>query len=120
MRLQDRKEGAKIMISAFDFSNAKSMYLIPMGKLLDSAYEGRPFQKYFADEAGQYPPLPVVRYVIGVDSLDKNACAYCLTREVDGKIDVLLTKRMRNEAAFNEEVENLSKYFNAAIIKEVS
>ena len=52
-------------------------------------------------------------YAIGIDTYDKESLAYCLTRKVDGVIEILLLKTMKDEAAFEEEVNNLAKYFDA-------
>lgn len=57
-------------------------------------------------------------YYIGVDTYDKNALAYCLTRRLDGKTEIILLKTMASEKEFKEEVENISKYFNAKVLKE--
>lgn len=58
-------------------------------------------------------------YSIGVDTYDKKALAYCLCKTNDGKMEILLAKTMRVEKEFKQEVENLSKYFNATIYGEV-
>ena len=58
-------------------------------------------------------------YVIGVDTYDKDVLAYCFGRKVDGVFKIMLSKTMRDEKEFKQEVENLSKYFNATIYKEV-
>lgn len=58
------------------------------------------------------------RYVIGVDSYNKDALAYCLGKELDGSFEVLLAKTIRNKMRFEEEVQNLAKYFGADIISE--
>jgi len=57
-------------------------------------------------------------YVIGVDTYDKDALAYCLSRKVDGVIEILLCKTMRDEKEFKQEVESLSKYFNADVFRD--
>ena len=54
-------------------------------------------------------------YVIGVDTLDKDALAYCFGRKVDGVLEIMLSKTMRDEKEFKQEVENLAKYFNADV-----
>ena len=56
-------------------------------------------------------------YAIGVDTYDKNALAYCLSRKVDWVVEILLCKTMRDEAEFKQEVENLAKYFNADVFR---
>ena len=57
-------------------------------------------------------------YIIGVDTYDKDAIAYCLSRKVDGVFEMLLCKTMIDEKEFKQEVENLAKYFNAYIVKQ--
>lgn len=58
-------------------------------------------------------------YVIGVDTYDKRVNTYCLMRRrIDNSLEIILLKTIRNEKDFNTEVENLSKYFNADIIRE--
>jgi hypothetical protein len=54
-----------------------------------------------------------IEYVMGVDTYDKDALTYCLGRKVDGMFEIILTKTMRDEKEFKQEVENLIKYFNA-------
>lgn len=56
-------------------------------------------------------------YVIGVDTYDKDALAYCFGRKVDGVFEIMLAKTMRNENEFKQEVENLAKYFNADVFR---
>lgn len=53
-------------------------------------------------------------YFIGVDTEDK-ILAYCFGRIVDGVFEILLSKCMKNETEFNQEVDNLAKYFNANV-----
>lgn len=57
-------------------------------------------------------------YSIGVDTYDEKNLAYCLSRSVNGVVEILLCKTMKDKKPFEEEVENLSKYFNACVIKE--
>ena len=54
-------------------------------------------------------------YVMGVDTYDKDAFTYCFGRKVDGVFEIMLTKTMRDENEFKQEVENLAKYFNADV-----
>lgn len=54
-------------------------------------------------------------YLIGIDTYDKDALAYCFGRKVDGVFEIMLAKTMRDENEFKQEVENLAKYFNADI-----
>jgi len=56
-------------------------------------------------------------YVMGVDTYDKGALAYCFGRKVDGVFEIMLTKTMRDEKEFKQEVENLAKYFNADVFR---
>lgn len=56
-------------------------------------------------------------YVIGVDTYGKDALAYCFGRKVDGVVEILLCKTMRDETEFKQEVENLAKYFNADVFR---
>lgn len=56
-------------------------------------------------------------YFMGADTYDKEMNAYCLTRRVDGVIEVLLSKVIKDENDFEKEVENLSKYFNAKVLR---
>jgi len=54
-------------------------------------------------------------YAVSVDTYDKDALAYCLSRKVDGVVEILLCKTTRDENELKQEVENLAKYFNADI-----
>ena len=54
-------------------------------------------------------------YAIGVDTYGKGNLAYCLTRKIDGVIEVLLSKTMRDETEFKQEVETLTKCFEADV-----
>jgi predicted RNA-binding protein with PUA domain len=56
-------------------------------------------------------------YVVGVDTYDKNNLAYCFGRKVDGVFEIMLSKIMRDENEFKQEVENLAKYFNADVFR---
>jgi hypothetical protein len=60
-----------------------------------------------------------ISYAIGVDTSDENCMAYCLSKIIDDRHEILLIKTMSNKNEFNQEVENLSKYFNAVILKDV-
>lgn len=57
-------------------------------------------------------------YVIGTDTYDENAFTFCLSKIENGKLEILLLKSFNKEEKFKEEVENLSKYFNATIYKD--
>lgn len=62
--------------------------------------------------------MPEIKYVMGVDCHD-DIGAYCLMRFIDGKEpEMILSKKKINDVQFEEEVENLSKYFNATILKD--
>jgi hypothetical protein len=54
-------------------------------------------------------------YTIGVDIYDKNNLAYCLSKKVGDTVEVILSKVIREETEFRQEVENLAKYFDANI-----
>lgn len=56
-------------------------------------------------------------YVMGIDTCDKDALAYCFGRKVDGVFEIMLTKTMSDEKEFKQEVENLAKYFNANVFR---
>lgn len=53
------------------------------------------------------------QYIMGVDTVDKDVNVYCLGKKVGGTFEIILTKTMYNKEEFNQEVENLTKYFNA-------
>lgn len=71
------------------------------------------FDKALLDKAIIKQP----EYVIGVDTYDKEAFAYCFGRKVDGVFEIMLAKTMRDENEFKQEVENLTKYFNANVFR---
>lgn len=71
------------------------------------------FEKALLDKATINHP----EYVMGIDTYDKDALAYCFGRKVDGVFEVMLSKTMRNEKEFKQEVENLAKYFNADVFR---
>lgn len=54
-------------------------------------------------------------YAMGVDTYDKSNLAYCLTRKIDGVIEVLLSKTMRDETEFKQEIETLASCFDADV-----
>lgn len=58
-------------------------------------------------------PTKEPKYIIGIDTYDKNNSAYCLMKKNEDHIEVLLAKTIRDENEFKEEVENIAKYFNA-------
>lgn len=51
------------------------------------------------------------------DPFKKDSKTYCLVRDVDGTIETLLLKRDMDSESFEEEIKNLSKYFDAEVIK---
>lgn len=69
------------------------------------------FDRLLLDKA-----LKQTKYVIGVDTYDKYASAYCLGRKIDGVFEIILCKTMYDKNEFKQEVENLSKYFNVDVI----
>lgn len=59
------------------------------------------------------------KYVIGIDT-NEDVNSYTLLMQEDGKtLFILLCNTMTNKKKFWKEVNNLAKYFNAEIIKEV-
>ncbi len=61
--------------------------------------------------------IPAPEYFIGVDAYEKDTRAYCLIRRVNSVTEVLLSKVIKDENTFEEEVKTLSKYFNAKEIR---
>ena len=57
------------------------------------------------------------KYVIGVDTYDKDALTYCFGRILYGVFEIMLSKTMRDKKEFRQEVENLVKYFNADVFR---
>lgn len=57
---------------------------------------------------------------IGIDTYDKNNNTYVLCRKFNNTTEILLAKTIRDEKAFKKEVDNLAKYFNAIVVKEVN
>lgn len=60
-----------------------------------------------------------VDYILGVDMYDDDIHAYCLImryRETESDF-VILSKEMKAGDEFNQEVENLRKYFNARLLR---
>lgn len=53
-----------------------------------------------------------------VVTYDKDFITYCFGRKIDGVFEILLAKTMRDrdKTKFNQEVENLTKYFNVNIL----
>jgi hypothetical protein len=48
----------------------------------------------------------------------KGVHTYVLIKKTHNKNEFILLKKMDNKKEFKKEVKNLSKYFNATIIKE--
>ena len=64
-------------------------------------------------------PFKITNYsIISISTTDKKCLTYCLARDINGIFEVLLSKSMTDDSDFEEEVENLAKYFNAEIVKE--
>lgn len=57
------------------------------------------------------------KFYIGIDTYDKGANSYCLTREVNGVVEIINIKTIRDEKQFQEEIENIAKYFNCKILE---
>jgi len=59
------------------------------------------------------------KYYIGLDTYDENQCAYCLILSTESQDYILLAKTIPDKKQFDEEVNNLVKYFNAQKIVEI-
>lgn len=58
------------------------------------------------------------QFIIGTDCYDDDIHAYCLGRVTEnGNLEIILSKSMRAGEEFEQEVENISKYFNAQKIE---
>ena len=66
------------------------------------------FDKSLLDKAIIKQPY----YAMGVDTCDKNALAYCLSRKVDGVVEILLCKTVLLNMAFNMGVKGLLGFRN--------
>jgi len=51
------------------------------------------------------------------DPFNEESKTYCLVRDVDGTVETLLLKRDMEGKDLEEEINNLSKYFDAEIIR---
>ncbi len=68
--------------------------------------------------------LSDMEYIIGIEKTgikDQDRCthdmnAYCLLRKLPHGCTLILSKIIRDEMEFDEEVANLAKYFNAKLI----
>jgi hypothetical protein len=119
--------------SGFEIFYENDFYELKKGKII-SKYSKEdllkphgflmPFDDLSAKLANRYTCLADLakinepQYYIGVDNYDKENNAYCLSRHWEGNIEILQSKVIKDEVEFEKEVENLSKYFNAKIIKE--
>jgi len=54
-------------------------------------------------------------FTIGADGYNGNY-SYCLARNLNGDVEIILSKTITDEVRFKEEVTNLAKYFDASII----
>jgi hypothetical protein len=52
-------------------------------------------------------------YIIIVDVSDKDLKTYCFGMVNDGVFEILLSKVIEDSEEFEQEVSNLTKYFNA-------
>jgi hypothetical protein len=71
----------------------------------------------FNNEVLEKSVIKGIEYFISIDTFFKENLTYCFGRVVDGRCEIMLSKIMRDENEFNQEVENLAKYFNAKAIK---
>ena len=55
-------------------------------------------------------------YIIGTDTYDSDSLVYCLTKTTGASTEVILNKAMKDKSFFEEEVNNLAKYFDATIL----
>lgn len=67
----------------------------------------------------KYVKANPIKYVLGVDTSNSMSNAYCLGFWQAGEFTYILDKSEPESAEFTKEIENLSKYFNAAIYKEI-
>ncbi len=58
------------------------------------------------------------KFFIGVDTYNEDNMAYCLARELNGVKEIINIKKMRDKDAFEQEVNNIAKYFEAVVIRE--
>lgn len=56
-------------------------------------------------------------YVIGIDTYDEKVPTYCFGRKINGVFEIMLSKTIRDQNEFKQEVDNLAKYFNATVLK---
>lgn len=69
-------------------------------------------------EKGENWSMP--EYFIGIDpgSSDKDLACYCLLSKAGDVTTLLLSKGNTDKKEFQEEVDNLAKYFNAKVIEQ--
>ena len=63
--------------------------------------------------------LPLIQqcdFIVSVDTYDKPICAYALFRRTENGLECINVKSMNDYESFKDEVENLTKYFNATQI----
>jgi len=68
------------------------------------------------DEAIKKAINTEIVYCIGINTYDKDNYTYCLSRTIDKKFEIILLKRKKDRKEFDEEVENMAKYFNAKVV----
>jgi hypothetical protein len=69
------------------------------------------FNKLFQKKINYKKPY----FVIGVDTFDKKYLTYSLGRTDGDNLEIILHKSLKDDIEFKQEVENLSKYFNAEV-----
>lgn len=57
------------------------------------------------------------KYTMGVDT-SNNESTYCLMRHYKKNTEIIMLKSLNDKVEFWDEVNNLSKYFNATILGE--
>lgn len=55
-------------------------------------------------------------WVISYDTYDKLALCYMLYRISGDNFEIVLSKVMRDETEFKQEIRNITRYFNARLI----
>jgi hypothetical protein len=59
------------------------------------------------------------KFIIGVNTYDKDIFAYSLIGVVNGVFEVINSKVLKDKEQFMDEVKNMSKYFNAKIVGDL-
>lgn len=100
------------------------------GKIMETGYQGSIEDYPFGDQdiskfypvilrrikyLGQNKP----RYIIGIDSSEKDNNAYCISRVIGNDMQIIFSKVIKDEKEFEAEVNNLAKYFNAVKIRQI-